>query len=234
MKNYRLGEYVYLGGGFKYVHPYLGNIPIWLINFQMGWNHQLVNVWSSLPTFTIKTNLKCTLSVWVCWAVSPYSVCCGRLRIITLVFVGDTFYLERSLLVLGRGTTQGNTSDISKSDKRLYFWAQLEYCHELASVIEVEWASKRMLALVLFVLLTSVKVATPWGKFYGRHSRGGLSGAYIIQTLESWMTSLAVVRAALQSLPRSPSRCLWEDLECSQTTSTFTPLHLNCIFSFHV
>ena len=98
-------------------------------------------------------------------------------------------------------------ADISKCDKRLYFWAQLEYCHELASVIEVEWASKRMLALVLFVLLTSVKVATPWGKFYGRHSRGGLSGAYIIQTLESWMTSLAVVRAALQSLQRSPSRC---------------------------
>ena len=70
-----------------------------------------INVWSNLPTFTIKINLKCTLSVWVCWAVSLYSdVYSGRLRIIRLVSVGDTFYFERSLLLLGRGTTQGNVS----------------------------------------------------------------------------------------------------------------------------
>ena len=35
-----------LGGGFKhfYFHPYLGKIPILTNIFQMGWNHQLVNL----------------------------------------------------------------------------------------------------------------------------------------------------------------------------------------------
>ena len=35
-----------LGGGFKYVyfHPYLGKIPILTNIFEMGWNHQLVNL----------------------------------------------------------------------------------------------------------------------------------------------------------------------------------------------
>ena len=38
-----------LGGGFKCFcfHPYLGKIPILTNIFQVGWNHQLENIWET-------------------------------------------------------------------------------------------------------------------------------------------------------------------------------------------
>ena len=35
---------ILLVGGFKYFHPYLGKISNLTKIFQMGWNHQLVQV----------------------------------------------------------------------------------------------------------------------------------------------------------------------------------------------
>ncbi len=40
---------LYLGGGFKYFYiftPTWGNDPIWLIFFQMGWNHQHIYIYT--------------------------------------------------------------------------------------------------------------------------------------------------------------------------------------------
>jgi len=54
-----ISEQTYLGGGFKkkYVHPYLGKIPILTNIFRMGWNHQPRYSGSSSRSFHCEDDL---------------------------------------------------------------------------------------------------------------------------------------------------------------------------------
>ena len=49
-------------------------------------------------------------------------------------------------------------------------------------------------------------ICTPWGSKYKRHSRIALSGAYVIQAIESWYSTLLIIRASLKVTLSSPER----------------------------
>ena len=78
---------------------------------------------------------------------------------------------------------------ISKCDKRLRFSAQ---CISLAfsGIFNWEWATHDLLSALLCVLLMQCTICTLWGQRYRRHSRIALSGAYVIQAMESWYSML--------------------------------------------
>ena len=52
-------------------------------------------------------------------------------------------------------------------------------------------------------LLLDTVICTPWAKKYRRRTRLAVSGAYIIQTMESWLCCIVIVRAAVITTVRT-------------------------------
>lgn len=94
-------------------------------------------------------------------------------------------------------------SDISKFDKRLRFWAQRRFLARFLSCFEITECSHDSMVYGVTALLLDCVICTPWAKKYRRRSRLALSGAYIIQTMESWMSSIIIVRAAVITMVRT-------------------------------
>ena len=68
-----------------------------------------------------------------------------------------------------------------------------------SGIFNWEWATHDLLYALLCVLLMQCTICTLWGQRYRRHSRIALSGAYVIQAMESWYSTLLIIRASLSS-----------------------------------
>ena len=86
------------------------------------------------------------------------------------------------------------------------FHVQRRFLWNFCGVFQCEWATQELLHALLCVLLMECVVCTPWGVKYKRHSRIALSGAYIVQTMESWFSTLLVMRTCLDLALNSPER----------------------------
>ena len=108
---------------------------------------------------------------------------------------------------MGDSTVTPISCDIGKCDKRLRFYMQRRLLWNFTACFSCSWATHELLHALLCVLLMEVVIATPWGVKYGRHSRIALSGAYIVQAMESWVSTLLVMRTSLDVALNSPERC---------------------------
>ena len=98
---------------------------------------------------------------------------------------------------LADGVVLPASADISKCDKRFRFYAQRCLLQHFTNVFDWDWASSQLLCALLCVLLMDCVICTPWGQKYKRHSRLALSGAYMIQTMEIWLSTVSILRASL-------------------------------------
>ena len=101
--------------------------------------------------------------------------------------------------------------DISKMDKNVHFCVIRAFLDDQAAHMSAPPDVVRKHRLVNEWLLTRSRVVTPEGDVYSRAFRLMLSGALMTQSLESWCTSIAIMRAAYateEQTGSNPCRCM--------------------------